>query len=431
MPMLPLLISCSGSPSRVIQLPPGVTELTKPIEIAPGSAGVTVRGDNSTLRLAAGFQGKAAIVIRAASRIVLEGFVIDGNRDRQDLRLDMPPPETPFADHFPANGVLADSVEKLTIRNVRFQNVASFPVLITRSRRIEIERVAIERSGSRNAKGRNNTTGGILFEEGVAGFAVRDSTFLDVLGNGVWTHSRATSPRNSTGVISGNRFARIGRDAIQAGHATRVRVTANEGSLIGFPPDAVDIENLAVPVAIDTAGNVDQSVYTDNRFTEINGKCIDLDGFHHGRVSGNTCRNTRSDAEYPHGHYGIVFNNTNTEMRSEAVVVEDNTIDGARYGGLFLIGAGHIVRRNRFLNVNRARCGSVPAPSACRYKPEEPDLLRAGIYLGSGAERPDPARDNRIEHNVVTGFGAAGRCIAAAPGVSLEANRTAFNKCGE
>jgi hypothetical protein len=58
-------------------------------------------------------------------------------------------------------------------------------------------------------------------------------------------------------------------------------------------------------------------------------------------------------------------------------------------------------------------------------------LLRAAIYLGAGAERPDPARGNRIEDNILSGFGVSQRCIAAAPGVSLEANHATANRCTE
>ncbi len=78
----------------------------------------------------------------------------------------------------------------------------------------------------------------------------------------------------------------------------------------------VDVENGGTPVGIDTAGNVDQSTYEHNRFEEIDGKCIDLDGFHDGAVRGNTCINRRPPEDYPFGHFGIVFNNASIEMRS-------------------------------------------------------------------------------------------------------------------
>ena len=81
----------------------------------------------------------------------------------------------------------------------------------------------------------------------------------------------------------------------------------------------------AIPAAIDTAGNVDHSTYTGNRFSEINGKCIDLDGFHDGEVTRNVCTGQRN--------FGIVMNNSNPDMESSGITIADNVIDGGQYGG--------------------------------------------------------------------------------------------------
>ena len=62
--------------------------------------------------------------------------------------------------------------------------------------------------------------------------------------------------------FTSNHFDTIGRDALQLGHATRVRIEQNTGARIGYPVEAVDVENQGIPIAIDTAGNVDQSEYT-------------------------------------------------------------------------------------------------------------------------------------------------------------------------
>ena len=103
--------------------------------------------------------------------------------------------------------------------------------------------------------GRNNATGGILLEEGTRDFTVTRCDLRNVRGNGIWTHSLATAPQNRDGLIASNHFERIGRDAIQVGHGTRVRVEDNTGSEIGYPLEDVDMEDLATPVAIDTAGD--------------------------------------------------------------------------------------------------------------------------------------------------------------------------------
>jgi hypothetical protein len=406
---------------RVIQLPAGVIELKSEMLV---EGGTEVRGApfGSTLRLAAGFTGRAAIVVRGDG-VKLSGFTIDGDREALEIRAGLPPWDTPFARFTAANGVLADGVSGLVVENLRFRNIAGFAVLASRARDVAIDRIQVAVSGSRNAAGRNNGTGGVLIEEGSTDFRVTRSEFRDIRGSGVWTHSLYTSPRNARGLIAQNRFENIGRDAIQVGHAIEVRVEDNAGRRIGFPVEDVDIENRAIPVAIDTAGNVERSFYSGNRFEEVNGKCIDLDGFHDGEVSGNACVNRGGAAATPFGHFGIVMNNANPDMRSRNIRVVENTIDGPLFGGVFVIGEGHLVARNRLLNLNAARC------DACYYRADEPDMLRTGIYLGRGAERPDPARGNIIEENEIGGYKMKDRCIGLAPGIAPGANRIRDNAC--
>src|SRR5207245_3422593 len=110
---------------------------------------------------------------------------------------------------------------------------AGFAILASGGDVMFIDGVRIEDSGSRNPAGRNNTTGGILLEEGTMHFRVARCELRNVRGNGIWTHSLYTSPRNSDGDITENHFEQTGRDAIQVGHATRVRVDGNTGRLIG------------------------------------------------------------------------------------------------------------------------------------------------------------------------------------------------------
>jgi len=406
---------------RVIELPAGVIELRSEMLVAGGTE---VRGASAgtTLRLAAGFTGRAAVVVRGDG-VRLSGFTIDGNRETLEIRAGLPRWDTPFARFTAANGVFAEGVSGLVVENVRFRNIAGFAVLASRARYVAIDRIQVAASGSRNATGRNNGTGGVLIEEGSTDFCVTRSEFRDIRGSGAWTHSLYTSPRNERGLIAQNRFEAIGRDAIQVGHAIDVRVEDNAGRRIGFPLEDVDIENRAIPVAIDTAGNVERSSYARNRFEEINGKCIDLDGFHDGEVSGNACVNRGGAGATPFGHFGIVMNNANPDMRSRNIRVVGNTIDGPLFGGVFVIGEGHLVARNRLLNLNAAHC------DACYYRADEPDMLRAGIYLGRGAERPAPARGNTIEENEISGYHMKDRCIGLAPGIAPGANTIRNNAC--
>ena len=85
------------------------------------------------------------------------------------------------------------------------------------------------------------------------------------------------------------------------------------------------------------------------------------------------------------------MNNTNPDMRSEKIRIVDNLIDGGAYGGIFVIGTDHVIERNRLLNLNTSHSAQ--------------ELLRAGIYLGKGAERPAPARGNTIRDNEISGYG--------------------------
>lgn len=436
-----LLLSCSHEPirdesslraaiasGREVRLPRGVIDVSTEI-ILPVSIVISGSGPDSVLRAASTFRGRALLRSERSTRLVLRDFAVDGNRSALEHRTGLPPYDRPFSQFTLNNGILIENAVAARISGLRFQEISGFAILASGSRNVVIDRIVVESSGSRNASGRNNTTGGVLLEEGTTNFQVMSSTFKDIRGNAVWTHSLYMSPRNSKGLISGNRFERIARDAIQVGHATGVLVNNNTGREIGFPASEVDIEGRAYPVAIDTAGDVDSSEYKDNSFREINGKCIDLDGFHHGNVSGNSCVNTLPPEQFPHGNYGIVMNNTNPDMQSEAIRIENNTIDGPHFGGIFVIGSRNWVVGNTLRNLNRAHCNEEAVRFGCYHAPGEPDMLRSGIYLGKGAERPAPARNNAIQSNRITGFKMKTRCIAAAPGVALAANRIVANQC--
>jgi hypothetical protein len=397
---------------RFLQLAPGTVEVHAEMVLGDGAE---VRGaaSGSVLRAAADFRGRALIVVRG-NRVLLRDFSVDGNRETLETRMGLPGYDVPFARFTPGNGVLAEGVGQLTIQNVSFREIAGFAVLVSRSRQVAIDGVRVSLSGSRNAAGRNNTTGGILLEEGTSDFRVTHCELRDIRGNGIWTHSLYTSPRNARGVLAENRFDTIGRDALQVGHATEVRVEGNSGTRIGYPWEAVDVEGRAIPVGVDTAGNVDRSIYTRNQFSKISGKCVDLDGFHDGEVSRNVCVDIAG--------YGIVMNNTNPDMESRNVRIEENLLDSVKYGGIFVIGESNAIRRNRLLNLNTAHCG-------CDYTAGEPDMFRSGIYLGGGAERPAPARGNRIEENEITGYQMDRHCIGGAPGIYPDWNTVRGNRC--
>ena len=423
------------STGRVV-LPTGVVTVESEIVIPAGAHDLVIAGSprGTTLRAGPKFQGRALIVCERARNVRFVGFAMDGMRDSHTEHPGLPPSNVTFAKFYRYNGILVIGTEGLSIARVTFRRIWGFPILVNTSKHVRVEQIEVRDSGSKNEKGRNNTTGGVLFEEGTEDFEVRTSQFHYVLGNGVWTHSNYGSPRNARGLIAGNEFHEIGRDAIQVGHATEVKVEANTGTRIGYPFDAIDVETGATPVGVDTSGNVDKTVYTQNRFEEVNGKCIDLDGFHDGEVTFNTCVNKGKAADYPHGHFGIVVNNWNPDMKSEHILIADNTIDGAKFGGIFLIGSEHRLERNKLLNLNLAHCNEDAAKFGCVAIQGEPDVLQAGIYLGRIAaewaqKRAAASVGHIIRDNTITGFHMKDRCILAAPGVKLTDSKLEENHC--
>jgi hypothetical protein len=417
--------------SGVVELPQGETHLDRPLEVLPGARGLTVRGHprGSTLIMDADFKGSAAIVVRGAADVTFAGFTIRGNRTELKSDWYLPEHYEAFADYYTANGIVIRKSDRVTVRGVQFTAIRAFPVIVNGSSHVTIDSAGIRDCGTLNRAGRNNTTGGILLEEGVAGFEVRRTTITRVTGNAIWTHSYAESPRSSDGFIHDNTISTVARDAIQVGHATRVRVENNTGRELGFPAEYVDVEHHAVAVALDTAGNVDHSAYSNNRFTDVNGQCIDLDGFHDGSVTGNSCLNAKPIESYPALHYAVVFGNNNPAATSSGIVVMNNTLRGFAYGGVFVVGSNNRIENNRFTDLNLAHCGVTPVPARCAYAPDQPDMLRSGIYLANNGGRAATDTNNVIRNNTLAGFGIAAHCVTSAPGVALRGNVVAGNVC--
>jgi hypothetical protein len=370
----------------------------------------------------------AGLTVEGPCRVVVRGVAFAGVRGRSPAGQGLPASDRRFVDHFAeGNGLVVIGSAEVVVEDSSFTGIAGFGILASGVGRIRISRCAFRDSGSRNALGRNNTTGGVLLEDGTANFVVEDSQFQGILGNGVWTHSRYHHVRNGPGVIRRNRFDTIGRDAVQVGHAWGVEVVENVMTRVGYPVDAIDVEGGGTPVGVDTAGNVDSSSYSRNEMTEINGKCFDLDGFHHGSLVGNRCVN---QLDHAFGHFGIVMNNTNPDMQAVGIRIEGNRFEGMRFGGIFLIGSGHVVTGNVLLRLHTAHCSEAGARAGCTHFDGEPELLRTGIYLGRRAEWPAVTRGNRVEGNTIRGWRMDRKCIGFAPGVNPKENQVSGNRCG-
>jgi hypothetical protein len=429
--LIPILLfaALTFPATGAVRLPPGTIEVDAEIRLPEGAHDLEISGQGTTLRASAKFRGRAILSCHGCRNLRLRNFAVDGNRAALEKPLPLPPTDWTFERFYPNNGLLFENCDGLFADRLHFRQIANFAILVTASRRVSIEHATVRDSGSRNAKGRNNTSGGILLEEGTEDFRVLDSSFVNIRGNALWTHSRYRSPRNLRGRFVNNRFTEIGRDAIQVGHAAHVEVSGNIGARIGFPVEIVDLEGLGNPVGIDSAGNVDHGVYANNQFSEIDGKCIDLDGFHDGAVRGNVCINRGAPEAYPFGNFGIAMNNASVEMHSANIRIEDNRLEGMKFGAMFVLGSGHRILRNRMRRLNTAHCNETHARFGCLALPGEPGFLESGIYISDHGEKPDPARHIVIEGNIIGGYKMAAHCIEAAPGVKLSENTLTNNHC--
>ena len=158
-----------------MQLPPGETHLDRPLEIPPHAKNLTLHGHptGSTLVMDPGFQGSAAIIVKGAFNVTISGFAIRGNRTELKSDWYLPEHYEQFADFYSANGLVVRGSDRVVVRGVTLTSIRAFPILINASSRVLIESVDIRDCGTLNRAGRNNTTGGILLEEGVAAFQIR------------------------------------------------------------------------------------------------------------------------------------------------------------------------------------------------------------------------------------------------------------------
>ncbi|MBZ5604931.1 MAG: right-handed parallel beta-helix repeat-containing protein [Acidobacteriia bacterium] len=439
--LLVFLAACKKSPEEdlrerlasrttgTINLPPGVVEVSRELRVPPGAHDLDIVGSGTILKATDDFKGRAMLVVDGTRNVRLRDFTLDGNRVVLEKQLGAAPSETSLRDHFPNNGVLLDGVQGAEVSNLTLANFANLAIVVGRSSKVRMHHVRVEDSGSLDSQGHSNGSGGVAFEDGSTDFEVRSSTFHRLRGNALWTRSATGAPRQQNGLFAANRFDAIGRDAILIWHASRMRVEENTGARIGYPNEAVD--PLAQPAAIGTFGNVDHSTYAKNQFEEVNGKCIDLDGFHDGIVMRNQCADRRLPDEYPFGHFGIVMNNSDPAGQPANIEITGNVIDGMKYGGLFLIGSGHRVMGNRFEHLNKAKCGGGKENRGCLHAKDEPKMFESGIYLGRGGAHRAVARANLIRDNTISGYKMETHCIVAAPGVSLQANTLGANTCSD
>ena len=243
---------------------------------------------------------------------------------------------------------------------------------------------------------------GILIGEGTTDFEVSGCEFKKVGGAAIVVHG-------TKGRIANNTVLGAGRAAFLVAGASDIQVENNtaEGIGFGFEPKQNEI-----PAAIATTGETVRSNYVGNHFSEINGTCMSLEGFHDGEVRGNSCDSREAPEAYPNGGYGIL---TGPSRLSQKVLINGNTFDGLKFGGMFIAGSGYVITRNRLYRVNTSHCPSPIGGFVC--------VPSDGIYLASAG--------NLVEDNLINGFRMSEHCVGSAPGIAPDRNRVARNECSD
>lgn len=365
-----------------VSLPGGVIEISREIVLAPDVHDLEIRGAETTVKASAAFRGRALIVLTAGKNITIRGLSLNGNREA--FPQPVPPPQSAamLSRVVANNGILAEGTAGLEIAQVKVTQVAGFPILVNGGHNVHIHDVEITESGSLDVSGHNNGSGGIVLEEGVTDFEILHALIGKVRGNGIWVRSVSAADSAASGVasrgrIADNEFAILARAAIELNHASGVTIENNIGHMIGFPGDEVLTGGTALPAAIASSGGVAHSTIRDNTFEQIAGRCLSLDGFSDGEVTGNECS------------------------------------DGL-FNGLLIRGMGNRITGNHFTGLNKAHR-------------DQPESLRAGIYIAAGAS------GNTLGANEISGYGMAQHCIGG-PGF-LEgrgtANTVAKNVCSD
>src|SRR6516162_3851694 len=95
----------------VLQLPPGLTEITSELKLAPGAHDLEIVGSGSILKADEKFRGRAVLVAEGAQRIKFREFSIDGNRIALERPLEMVPPENALRNYYVDSGILTDRVD--------------------------------------------------------------------------------------------------------------------------------------------------------------------------------------------------------------------------------------------------------------------------------------------------------------------------------
>ena len=82
MPYLFLLLTWVNQATGVVHLPKGTTSISKELKLPAGAHDLEIRGDETVLRAAGDFRGRAILSCSGCRNIKISGITIDGNRGR-------------------------------------------------------------------------------------------------------------------------------------------------------------------------------------------------------------------------------------------------------------------------------------------------------------------------------------------------------------
>jgi len=408
----PQTISCPPSPAAssclqkaldalpetggVVALAEGVYVLDIPIQIRRDGVTLQGTGPRTVLRRQAETaDGEGALNLRAA-KITLRQFYFDG-AVLQSKGIAYADPAGGMSVHgAPIHGdpmhpellrntsiTIHGGASDIQIEDVEMRHTGGYAILIDARyasiAKVEMRRLTLRENrphlfGTSGDFGYGSWTGGIHYQNdgrdlpfarhALRGLSIEDSVFERITGHAIWGHGYGFQTMNEDVVVRRNRFTDIGMDAVLIGNVRRATVEDNEFHRIGFValqgdlpthpawypglrPDGSD--NIPA-VGIDTSGLVSDSVYRRNTMWNVNGHCIDLDGFTRGEVVHNTMRvSGREDAwNYVNDEVeqfgargvgnitkGINLSNTSASEATEGVRIADNTL--VNLGGLGIV----------------------------------------------------------------------------------------------
>ena len=377
----------NAAEGEVIHLQAGEYLLDQPLQLTRDDLTVEGQGESTILRRAVTvLNGEGLINIRA-SGVTLRQFRIDGQVEVPRALPYLDPQGGDSVLGAPIHGdpmhpeLLRDTsvtihpgVTDITVEDLVIERSGGYAILIdarygtvkyVNFRRLHLRDCRPHLFGKPGDLRYGSWTGGIHYQNdgrdldfarhALIALTIEDSTFTRMAGHAIWGHGYGFHTLNEEVTVRRNRFTDIGLDAVLIGNVRRAVVEQNSFHRIGFvsfPADEVarpawypglrdDGADNIPAVAIDSSGLVLNSVYRGNTMLNVNGNCIDLDGFTRGEVVENTMRvSGREDAwNYANdlvaefgGHRqgnltkGINLSNTSGAAPTERVRIAGNTI---------------------------------------------------------------------------------------------------------